>query len=135
MVDNRQHIRRQSDAALHEQVARQQASLERLFDELEKITRSLRDFENKIDFIDQKHLHSNTTVMTESIYQAQRQLLARFGVDVDDPKSVDKFRRGLQFSQAMEGGVTTATIAFITAFCGGMGMALWVIFDSMFRRS
>jgi hypothetical protein len=119
--DERQYLRRSRDEQFSQQ--------------LQKNTERLQSIEARLSSLEQHREDRERAVIAEAVYQAQKSLLGRFGVDVDKPESVDAFSKSLQFSKSMQGTMTKAAWAFLSAFCGGMGMALWVIIGAALGRS
>ena len=89
---------------------------------------------HRMDLHEARQAERERAVIDEAVERANRALMARLGVNIDDPRSVEAFSKSLQFGQAMQGTMTKAAWAFLSAFCGGMGMALWVIINSAFGR-
>jgi hypothetical protein len=89
---------------------------------------------HRLDLHEARQAERERAVIDEAVARANTALMARFGVDINDHKSVEAFSKSLQFGQAMQGTMTKAAWAFISAFCGGMGMAVWVIINSAFGR-
>jgi predicted ribosome quality control (RQC) complex YloA/Tae2 family protein len=103
--------------------------------QLQKNSDRLQNIELRLTSLEERLEDREKAVITQAVYQAQKSLLARFGVDVDKPESVDAFSKSLQFGKSMQGTMTKAAWAFLSAFCGGMGMALWVIIGAALGRS
>jgi hypothetical protein len=119
--EERQYLRRERDVQFSTQ--------------LKKNTDHLQSIEMRLTSLELRQQDRERAVITEAVYQAQKSLLARFGVDVDRPESVDEFSQSLQFGKSMQGSMTKIGWAFLSAFCGGMGMALWVIISGAFRSA
>jgi hypothetical protein len=102
--------------------------------QLQKNSERLQTIEFRLSSLEQRLESREKEVITQAVYQAQKSLLSRFGVDMDNPKSVDEFSKNLQFGRAMQGTMTKAAWAFLSAFCGGMGMALWVVVNTALGR-
>jgi len=118
--EERQYLRRERDEQFSQQ--------------LQKNSDRLQNIEMRLNSLEQRQQDREKAVITEAVYQATKSILARFGVDVDKPESVDEFSKNLQFGKAMQGTMTRAAWAFLSAFCGAMGMALWVILSAAFNR-
>jgi hypothetical protein len=89
---------------------------------------------HRLDLHEARQAERERAVIDEAVARANTALMARFGVDINDHKSVEAFSKSLQFGQAMQGTMTKAAWAFLSAFCGGMGMALWVIVNTAVGR-
>jgi hypothetical protein len=89
---------------------------------------------HRLDLHEARQAERERAVIDEAVMKANTALMARFGVDINDHRSVEAFSKSLQFGQAMQGTMTKAAWAFVSAFCGGMGMAVWVIINSAFGR-
>jgi len=100
----------------------------------ERWRRDFEDLKRRLDTLEARHEEREDAIIAKAVYQSQKTLLGRFGVDVDNPGSVEEFNKNLQFGKSMQGTMTKAAWAFISAFCGGMGMAVWVILQSVFRH-
>jgi hypothetical protein len=96
--------------------------------------REIQEIKHRLDLHEARQAERERAVIGEAVMQANQALMARFGVNINDPRSVESFSRSLQFGQAMQGTMTKAAWAFLSMFCGGMGMALWVIIETAFGR-
>jgi hypothetical protein len=92
--------------------------------------REIQAIKHRLDLYEARQAERERAVIDEAVTRANTALMARFGVDINDHRSVEAFSRSLQFGQAMQGTMTKAAWAFLSAFCGGMGMALWVIVNA-----
>jgi phosphoribosylformimino-5-aminoimidazole carboxamide ribonucleotide (ProFAR) isomerase len=95
----------------------------------------LQEIRHRLDLQEARQTERERAVIDEAVLRANTALMARFGVDINDHKSVEAFSKSLQFGQAMQGTMTKAAWAFLSAFCGGMGMALWVIVNAAFGKA
>jgi uncharacterized membrane protein affecting hemolysin expression len=118
--DQKEYLRR----AMDEQFSKQ----------LSKNTDRLDDILSRLQAVEQRLTTHEERLVAAAVYQAEKALLGRFGVDVDSPESVDGFRRGLQFGRAMHGTMTKAAWAFVAAFCSGMGTAMLLVIHKVFFR-
>jgi hypothetical protein len=100
--------------------------------QLGKNTDRLEEIVSRLQAVEQRLTMHEDRLVSMAVYQAEKSLLGRFGVDVDSPESVDGFRRGLQFGSAMRGTMTRAAWAFVAAFCGGMGTAMLLVVHKAF---
>jgi hypothetical protein len=96
--------------------------------------REIQAIKHRLDLHEARQAERERAVIDEAVTRANTALMARFGVDINDHRSVESFSRSLQFGQAMQGTMTKAAWAFLSAFCGGMGMALWLIISTAFNR-
>jgi uncharacterized membrane protein affecting hemolysin expression len=102
--------------------------------QLTKHTERLEDVLSRLQAVEQRLTTHEDQLIKAAVYQAEKALLGRFGVNVDNPESVDGFRRGLQFGRAMQGTMTKAAWAFVAAFCSGMGTAMLLVIHKVFFR-
>lgn len=66
--------------------------------------------------------------------EAVRQTFAILGVDVDEPKEVEEFRRDLRFGQSMRKMAERGQIAMVTVLVGGLMAAVWAGVKVNFSR-
>jgi hypothetical protein len=96
--------------------------------------REIQAINHRLDLHEARQTERERAVIDEAVERANKALMARLGVNINDPRSVEAFSKSLQFGQAMQGTMTRAAWAFLSMFCGGMGMALWVIIETAFGR-
>jgi len=125
MVDNRTTIRRSSDSMLQDQINRQAENHERLRQQITQQAESINEIRRILASFEERHGDRDSQVIAKAVYQAQKSLFGNLGIDVDNPDSMDQFRRNLQFGLAMRGSMFKAVGAFIFGVCGIMGAAAW----------
>lgn len=62
----------------------------------------------------------------EAASAAARKVFAILGVDLDEPKEVEAFRRDLRFGGSMRRAADRMFLAFVLAIGSGIAAALWV---------
>lgn len=67
---------------------------------------------------------------TDAAKQAVREVFYLLGVDVDNPKQVEEFRKSLRFSDELRKLSERGKIIFVAAFTTFIAGALWIGFKS-----
>jgi len=81
---------------------------------------------HRLDLHEARQAERERAVIDEAVTRANKALMLRFGVDINDSKSVEEFSKGIQFGKSMQGTMTGLGWAFLIAICSGMGTALWL---------
>ena len=89
---------------------------------------------HRLDLHEAHQAERERAVIDEAVERANKALMLRFGVDINDSKSVEEFSKGVQFGTSMQGTMTGLGWAILIAICSGMGTALWLAIRSSFTR-
>lgn len=105
-------------------------SLQRRLDSLEEdVKRELANLSVRMMY----QLEQSESRMAEiTINRSVKQAFSHLGVDVDDPKDMQRFRDDLRFGGVFRHAFSKSFFAFIAAICGGIGLSLWLAFKDQF---
>lgn len=62
----------------------------------------------------------------EAARKAVKETFAILGVDINDPKQVEEFRKSLRFSDELRSLADKSKIVVVTAIAGALVAALWI---------
>ena len=85
----------------------------------------LDDLKHRLGLIEVRQQERDEDIIRRAVRESQKSMLANLGVDIDNPESVDAFRKNIQFNQGVRKNMVNAIGAFIFAVCGAMGVGFW----------
>jgi hypothetical protein len=100
----------------------------------ERWKQDLDDLKQRIGLIEIRHTEREEDIIRRAVRESQKSMLANLGVDIDNPESVDAFRKNIQFNQGVRKNLLNALGAFVFAICGAMGVGVWNLISAGFGK-
>lgn len=73
---------------------------------------------------------SSSEIAEKAVDMAVRRAFSHFGVDVDDPKDLQKLRDDIKFGGNFRTILITGMMSIFGAICGAVGVSIWTLFFS-----
>ena len=94
----------------------------------------LEDLKHRLGLIEVRQQEREEDIIRRAVRESQKSMLANLGVDIDNPESVDAFRKNIQFNQGVRKNMVNAIGAFLFAICGAMGVGVWNLISAGFGK-
>lgn len=104
----------------------QQLAMRRREDD-EKLLTGLSKMSQRVDMLEatlESRLHLS---IEEATAKSVKMVFSNLGVDVDSPTDLQRFRDDLRFGGVFRCAVERGFYAIITAICGAVAVAIWVV--------
>ena len=77
--------------------------------------------------IQERLAHHEFEILDKAITRAVKQAFSHLGVDINDPKELQRFRDDLRFGGVFRNAASNGFFALIAAVCGGIGLSIWLL--------
>jgi hypothetical protein len=105
--------------------------LSRLEQRLDNVDLMVRRELSSIDDRIKNNLEQIEMLIAErAVDMAVHRAFAHLGVDVDDPKDLQRFRDDLRFGGVFRSAAMKGFFAILAAICGGIGLSVWLAFKA-----
>ena len=105
--------------------------LSRLENRLDNVDLMVRRELSSIDDRIKNNLEQIEMMIAErAVDMAVHRAFAHLGVDVDDPKDLQRFRDDLRFGGVFRSAAMKGFFAILAAVCGGIGLSVWLAFKA-----
>jgi len=105
--------------------------LSRLESRLDNLDNAVRKELSSIDDRIKNNLEQIEMLIAErAVDMAVHRAFVHLGVDVDDPKDLQRFRDDLRFGGVFRNAAMKGFFAILAAICGGIGLSIWLAFKA-----
>lgn len=115
-------LRRRLDDQQMERLAHLETRLDHLD---ERIHAELSTLDNRIEH---KLMQAESRIAERAVGLAVTQAFGHLGVDVEDPKDLERFRDDLRFGGLFRSAASRGFSAVVATVCGGIGVSVWLAF-------
>lgn len=94
----------------------------------------LRELERRLVALEDKYHLQNEALLVKAVHSSQKEVFAKFGVNIDDAVALQDFQQGLLFARNIRRSVNKGIGAILLAVCGMIGTAVTMWFWETINR-